>query len=49
LPFDREAASSYAHGLPPTEAPGDGGRAWRGRFAELAEKLRTFAEVTRHA
>ena len=49
LPFDREAAGSYAHGLPPTEAPGDGGRAWRQRFAALAEKLRTFAEVKRHA
>lgn len=49
LPFDREAAASYAHGVPPTKAQGDAGRQWRQRFAALAAKLRTFAEETRHA
>lgn len=49
LPFDLEAAHSYAHGLPPTAAKGEAGSQWRQRFAALAARLRTFAEVTRHA
>lgn len=49
LPFEREAAEAYAHGVPPTEAQGTAGQRWRQRFAELADALRNFAEGTRHA
>lgn len=44
LPFQRSAADAYAHGLPPTEAQGATGMEWRRMFAELAAKLRAFAE-----
>ena len=49
LPFEREAAEAYAHGVPPTEAAGSTGQRWRQRFAELAAKLRNFAEGPCHA
>ncbi|WP_291442992.1 ATP-binding protein [Desulfovibrio sp.] len=49
LPFQREAAHAYAHGLPPTEAQGATGQEWRQRFAELAVKLREFAKGASHA
>ncbi len=49
LPFQRAAANAYAHGLPPTEAQGATGHEWRQRFAELASKLRAFAEGANHA
>ena len=49
LPFQREAAHAYAHGLPPTQAKGATGQDWRLRFAELAAKLREFAKGASHA
>ena len=49
LPFEREAAQSYARGVPPTAAPDDLGRAWRQRFAHLAESLRKFVGEASHA
>jgi len=49
LPFQREAAHAYAHGLPPTEAQGVTGQEWRQRFAELAARLRKFAKGASHA
>ena len=49
LPFQREAAHAYAHGLPPTQAKGPTGQEWRLRFAELAVKLREFAKGASHA
>ena len=49
LPFEREAAEAYAHGVPPTEAQGATGQRWRQRFAGLAVKLRNFAEGAGHA
>ena len=48
LPFQREAAHAYAHGLPPTEAQGVTGQEWRQRFAELAARLRKFAKGASH-
>ena len=49
LPFQREAAHAYAHGLPPTQAQGATGQEWRLRFAELAARLREFAKGASHA
>ena len=49
LPFQREAAQAYAHGLPPTEAQGATGQEWRQRFAGLAARLREFARRASHA
>ena len=49
LPFQREAAHAYAHGLPPTEAQGATGQEWRQRFAELAGSMRDFAKGASHA
>ena len=49
LPFQREAAHAYAHGLPPTEAQCATGQEWRQRFAKLAGSMREFAKGARHA
>ena len=49
LPFQREAALAYAHGLPPTEAQGATGHEWRQRFAMLAARLREFSKGASHA
>ena len=49
LPFEREAAEAYSHGVPPTEAQGATGLRWRQHFVGLAARLRNFAEGARHA